>query len=230
MAVQEAVGTQTKPPRLKMSYEAFLEWADEDTHAEWVDGEVIIHMPVKKIHQMTLKFLLQLLSLFVDLFDLGEIQVAPYEMKAQPDGSSREPDLLFVTKENLERLTEDRLVGPADLIIEIVSQDSVNRDRDDKFKEYAEAGVCEYWIIDPRPGKQRADFFYLDETGSYRLFATEDDERVESRLLAGFWLKPAWLWEAESRDPFLTFCEMAGLPETFVKQFRERVQAGFEKK
>jgi Uma2 family endonuclease len=226
MAIKETVATQTEPPRLKMSYEAFLEWADEDTHAEWVEGEVIIHMPVKKIHQMTLKFLLQLLSLFVDLFDLGEIQVAPYEMKAQPDGSSREPDILFVAKENLERLTEDRLVGPADLIIEIVSQDSVNRDRDDKFKEYAEAGVREYWIIDPRPGKQRADFFSLDETGSYRLFATEDDERVESRLLAGFWLKPAWLWQVDTLYPLTLFLEMRGIPPEQAQQIQQLLRAG----
>lgn len=36
--------------RLRMSYEEFLAWADEDVHAEWVDGEAIVFMPPKDIH------------------------------------------------------------------------------------------------------------------------------------------------------------------------------------
>ena len=226
--LQLATVPKTKPARLKMSYEEFLQWADEDTRAEWVDGEVIIHMPPKDIHQATVGFLHRLLGLFVDLFNLGKVRIAPFEIKLRPGGSSREPDILFVAKENLDRLTEDKLIGPADLIVEVISEDSVRRDRDDKFQEYREAGVREYWIIDPRPNKQRADFFRRDEGGAYRLFATEDDERVESQVLPGFWLRPAWLWQADEGDPFLTFCEMAGMLESVVQGFRQQMQAGFE--
>jgi Uma2 family endonuclease len=211
MVVKEATATETKPNRLKMSYEAFLEWADEDTRAEWANGEVIIHMPPKDIHQVTLGFLYRLLGLFVDLYSLGQIRLAPFEVKLKPTGSSREPDIFFVATPNLARLTADRLVGPADLIIEIVSKESVQRDREDKFKEYAEAEVPEYWIIDPRSGKQRADFYRLNEKGGYQLFATEDDERVESYVLPGFWLRPAWLWQADTLDPLSLFFEIRGL-------------------
>ncbi len=70
--------------------------------------------------------------------------------------------------------------------------------------------MLEYWIIYPRPNRHLADFFALDDAGAYQRFAIEKDERVESYVLSGFWLNPAWLWEANSRDPFLTFCEMAG--------------------
>ena len=55
--LQLATAPETKPARLKMSYEEFLQWADEDTRAEWVDGEVIIPMPPKEIHQITLGYL-----------------------------------------------------------------------------------------------------------------------------------------------------------------------------
>ena len=88
--------SKIKPLRFKMSYEAFLEWADEDTHAEWVDGEVIVSMPARKMHQAIIRLLLQLPGLFVDLFDLGQVYAAPFEMKAQPEGSSRKPDILSV--------------------------------------------------------------------------------------------------------------------------------------
>jgi Uma2 family endonuclease len=226
MAIKEAIAPETKPAHLKMSYEAFLEWVDEDTHAEWVDGEVIIPMPPKNIHQMTLVFLQRLLGLFVDLFSLGKVSVAPFEVKLKAGGSSREPDIFFVSGQNLARLTEDRLVGPPDLIVEIVSADSVRRDREDKLKEYAEAGVPEYWIIDPRQGKQRADFYHRDETGAYRLFATEEDERVESYVLPGFWLHPDWLWQADALDPLSVFCEMRGLSAEQVQYFQQLLRSG----
>lgn len=199
--------------RLKMSYEDFLAWSDEDTHAEWVNGEVIQFMPPKKVHQSTLEFLATLLQLFIRLFDSGQVVVAPFEMKLAPDRPAREPDIMFVLQENLHRLSEDRLAGPADLCIEIVSRDSVKRDRDDKFQEYRDAGVQEYWVVDPRPGKRRADFFALTQNEQYELFATEDDERVESRVLPGFWLRPEWLWQSSSLDPMQIFFEMRGLSQ-----------------
>lgn len=188
---------KTNSTRLKMSYQEFLDWTTEDTHAEWVKGEVFIHMPPKYIHQSTLGFLYNLIRLFIDLFELGQVHVAPFEMQVIPGLISREPDLFFIAKQNLNRLTEDKLIGPPDLIVEIVSKSSMKQDREDKLKEYAMAGVLEYWIVDPRPDKQRADFYQLGENGMYTLFATEEDERVESKVLPGFWLKPAWLWQKE---------------------------------
>jgi len=202
--------------RLKMSYEEFLEWADEDTHAEWVDGEVIVFMPAKPIHQSTLEFLFALLDTFVRLFNLGKVHIAPLEMRLPR--SAREPDILFVANENLEGLTEHRLEGPADLVVEIISDDSVQRDRRDKFKEYREAGVREYWIIDPRPGKQRADFFRLDEAGDYSLFATEDDDKVAATVLPGFWLRPEWLWQVDALNPLTCALEIDGVAAALQEQ------------
>lgn len=224
-----------QPATLEMSYEDFLAWANEDVHAEWVpiddseNGEVIIHIPPKLAHQQVVKFLSKLLDLFVRLFDLGDVEFAPFEVKLQPGRSSREPDIFFVAKERLDRLTQDRMNGPPDLIVEVISDDSVKRDRSDKYREYQAAGVREYWVIDPRKERQRADFFYLDEQGEYRLFATEEDERAESQVLPGFWLHPEWLWQADTRDPLLTFCEMAALPEAVVNQFREQMRGGFNR-
>lgn len=116
VVAKEAADTQTKPTRLKMSYEAYLEWAGEDMHAKWVNGEAIVFMLPKYVHQTTLKFLLRLLGLFADTFKLGKVQVAPFEMRLPRSNSYREPDLLFVATKNLDRFTENRLDGPADLM------------------------------------------------------------------------------------------------------------------
>lgn len=192
-----AIDTVTRAPRAghrTMTYDEYLAWVPEGLQAEWVEGEVIIHMPVKDAHQRILAFLVELMRLYVRVFDLGVVRLAPQEVKLWPGGPSREPDLFFVGKAHLERLTPDRMVGPPDLIVEIVSADSVRRDREDKLKEYARAGVPEYWIVDSRPDRRRADFFRLGEDGQYALHATEDDERVESAVLPGLWIEPASLW------------------------------------
>jgi len=212
--------------RLRMSYEEFLAWADEDTHAEWVDGEVIVHMPPKDRHQDIVGFLYTLFRLFAELFGLGKVRSAPFEVRLTPAGPSREPDIFFVAREHLDRLTPDRLEGPADLIVEVVSPDSVQRDRDQKFREYEAAGVREYWVVDSRPGRQRADFYRLDEEGRYRLYATEDDERVVSEVLPGFWLRPAWLWEEELPDPLMALAEIRGLSPEAAQMLRQMLITG----
>ena len=221
MKIREIMPRQTKDLRLTMSYEEFLEWSDEDTHAEWVKGEAIVFMPPKSEHQLVVKFLLHLMEQFVKLFGLGEVLMAPFEVKLEIVSSSREPDILFIAKENLHRLSSERLTGPPDLIVEIVSRSSVRRDRKDKFEEYAVAGVPEYWIIDSRPGKQRADFYELDENGRYQLYATEDDEIVSSKVLSGFWLRPSWLWQADTLNPLTCLMENDDVRAAILAQIQE---------
>jgi Uma2 family endonuclease len=209
-----------------MSYEEFLAWADEDTHAEWEDGEVIIFMPPKTRHQDIATFLATLLRLFVDFFQLGEVLTAPFEMKVSPESPAREPDILFVAREHRERLTEDRLVGPADLIVEVISDDSVHRDRVRKFYEYQGAGVREYWIIDPRPGQEQADFWVLNEEGKYQPVPVGEDGVYRSTVIPGFWLRVDWLWEEELPDPLMTFGEIVGFPPEVLETLREIAARG----
>jgi Uma2 family endonuclease len=227
MAIREATSTPTAPLPRKASYEDYAQWSGEHARVEWVDGEIIVHMPPTDAHQSVLLFLAQLMSLFVHLFRLGRVAAAPFEMRLAPGKLSREPDILFVASARLDRLTGERLEGPADLAVEIVSDDSVRRDRRDKFAEYRQAGIREYWIVDPRPGKSRIDVHGLNSGGEYELLATEDDERIHSQVLPGFWVRPAWLWQADRLDALTVFCEMAGLPDAFAEQLRQRLKAGF---
>jgi len=151
------------PQQRKMTYAEFLAWADEDTLAEWEDGEVIMSSPASKRHQEISSFLDQLLSIYVEVHDLGAVIPPPFQMKLEHSG--REPDLLFVAQEHLERLKETHLDGPADLVVEIVSPESAERDRGTKFYEYEKAGIPEYWLIDPQ--REQAEFYRLDARGRY---------------------------------------------------------------
>ena len=105
--------------------------------------------------------------------------------------SVREPDLLFVAAANLDRLGDNYLEGPADLVVEIVSPDSIGLDRGDKFAEYEKAGIPEYWLIDPL--REQAEFYLLDRS-HYRLADTRDG-RFHSAVLPSFSLQIAWLWQ-----------------------------------
>lgn len=225
--MEKVIATPRQEQRLRMSYEEFLAWADEDVHAEWVNGEVIIFMPAKDIHQDIVGFLSSLLRFFADFFHVGKVRIAPFEMKVEPDSPSREPDILFVAQEHLDHLTEDRLEGPADLIVEVISDDSVSRDRSDKFYEYQEAGVREYWIIDPRPGKERADFWVLEKNGRYRPVLVGDDGIYRSVIIPGFWLRVDWLWAEEMPDSLQTFAEIVG-PDRVMRALEEMATHGGE--
>ena len=182
--------------RIQATYADYLGRDSEEMPLmEWVNGEIIVHMPPGNEHQILLGFLYRLISEYVALFEVGVVQIAPFEVKLWPDGPSREPDLFFLKKEQLRRLDSRRLYGVPDLVVELISPDSVSRDRKQKFGEYEQAGVFEYWLIDSRPGFKQADFFRLDENGVYQLVATQADSFVESPLFSGFRLDPTWLWQ-----------------------------------
>jgi Uma2 family endonuclease len=205
-----------------MLYEEYLAWTDEDTHSEWVNGEVIVFMPPKNPHQTLVEFLHHFIGLFVKIFDLGRLRIAPFELKITPESNSREPDLMFMAKAHLDRLTEERVAGPPDLIIEIVSNDSMHRDRVDKFDEYEAGGVPEYWIIDNRPQQQRAWFYQLDENGRYQSAPVDNENVYHSAILPGFWLRLDWLWQ-EQPDVLRALAEVIG-PEQIAQALQKSIE------
>ncbi|MCG2767570.1 MAG: Uma2 family endonuclease [Anaerolineae bacterium] len=180
----------SKMTRHKMTYEEFLAWADEDTLAEWVDGEVVMYSPASRQHQSIAGFLASVMRTFVEQSDLGVVLSAPFQMKLE---HGREPDLLFVAREHLKRLKQTYLDGPADLAVEIVSPESVGRDRGEKFYEYERGGVPEYWLIDPQT--RRAEFYQLTAAGQYRLVPSDVEGVYRSVVLPNFWLRVEWLWQ-----------------------------------
>ncbi len=111
---------------------------------------------------------------------------------------SRAPDILFVANENLARLRNTYLDGPADLAVEIVSPDDPDRDYVDKFQEYQTGGVREYWIIDPQ--RQEAHFYQLGQDNLYQEITVGDDGIYRSAVLPGLWLRVAWLWQEPLPD------------------------------
>ncbi len=175
----------------QMTYEEFLNWADEDTLAEWVSGDVIMTSPASSRHQDISDFLTSILRSFVEEQKMGKIRSAPFQMKVGDSG--REPDLMFIAQANIKRLKETYLDGPADLVVEIISPESLGRDRGDKFYEYEAAGIPEYWLVDPL--REQVEFYRLDSQGHYQLIRPDDEGVYTSEVLTGLHLPVAWLWK-----------------------------------
>jgi Uma2 family endonuclease len=204
----------------KMTYEEFLAWADEDTLAEWVDGEIIMTSPASFIHQKMSIFLQEVIGNYAKYRQLGQVLVPPFQMKLPKSG--REPDLLFVATENLHRIKNTYLDGPADLVVEIISSESAGRDRGDKFYEYEQAAIPEYWLIDPE--KRRAEFYALDKEGNYHLAMGGSKGKIESGVLPGFWLEVEWLWADPLPSSLCTLAEIAGIDPSLVEKFEEALR------
>jgi Uma2 family endonuclease len=147
--------------------------------------------PASNEHQDISGFLEALLRPFVEEHSLGLVRSAPFQMRLQHSG--REPDLLFVAAEHAERMRNTYLDGAADLVVEVLSPESVGRDRGEKFYEYAQGGVPEYWLIDPTA--QWAEFYRLGELGLYEPAFTGRAGIYRSAVVPGFWLRVEWLWQ-----------------------------------
>jgi Uma2 family endonuclease len=191
----------------RMCFEEYLELDVEGKLVEWVDGEARISMHVTDHHQRVVLFLSSLLHTYCLTTGAGVVRTEPYAFRARPGGNAREPDILFVAERHRHRLGVQYLDGPPDIVVEVVSRDSVRRDREEKFREYAAGGVPEYWIIDPRPGLLRADFYALAEDRYEPL--PSDDGIVRSQQLAGFWLRVERLWDPNA-DSLAALREILG--------------------
>lgn len=184
----------SKPlPQNKVTFEEFLAWCDEDTWAEWVDGEVVVLTPAGTKHQQIKGFLYSFLREFLHFKKIGQVFDAPFLVRL-PGAlrRGREPDILFISNEKLPLLKETYFDGAPDLVIEIVSPESLARDRGEKYVEYEASGVMEYWLIDP--DRQQAEFYRLGENGRYRAVPPDEKGIYRSAAIPGFSLQVSWLW------------------------------------
>jgi Uma2 family endonuclease len=129
-------------------------WSEEDyLHldtnrlVEFSDGKIeVLPMPSDK-HQSIVFFFSALLGAFAQKIG-GKVLFAPLRLRLWPE-KIREPDLLFLADANDLRRQNAYWTG-ADLVIEVATPDDPERDLVTKRREYAQAGIPEYWIVDPQ--------------------------------------------------------------------------------
>jgi Uma2 family endonuclease len=177
---------------LGVSADEYMEKYAADFY-EWVEGAVIKMSPISLKHDSISKYLDRLLDAYFEQNPIGSLLRAPFVMAIET--SRREPDLQIVLNDNPGKLTETAMLGPADLCIEIVSQESFSRDYGDKHMEYERAGVKEYWLIDPP--RKRHHFYRLDGDGIYQISPLDEDNNYQTPLLPRLKLYVPLLWGKE---------------------------------
>ena len=124
-------------------------WLTNHTNrlVELNDGHIeVLPMPTEKHQAISVYLFLALRALMQRVG--GTVFYAPLRLRVA-EGKFREPDLLLLRSSNDPRRHNEYWAG-ADLVVEIVSPDDPARDRVTKRTEYAQAGIPEYWIVDPR--------------------------------------------------------------------------------
>ena len=150
--------------------QSFYEWLTDDIKAEFINGQVVMHSPVRRGHLNANGNLYTLLRLYVQFNDLGEVDTE--KAMVTLTRNDYEPDICFWRKEIADQFTDETMQHPApDLIVEILSKSTEKRDRGVKFEDYAAHGVREYWLIDPR--RQWVEQYKLDdEFGAFEAVGT----------------------------------------------------------
>ncbi|MCB0521041.1 MAG: Uma2 family endonuclease [Lewinellaceae bacterium] len=183
--------------------QAFYDLITEDDKAEFVNGEIIFHSPVVKVHNAVTKYLLKLLDTFVEEHDLGFVGVEKILTKFTRN--DYEPDICFFGNEKASLFHDNQLFFPVpDFVVEVLSKSSqkaIEHDTVTKHKDYELQGVAEYWIVDPH---ERVVEQHLLENGTYRLVLKSGEGTIHSQAVKGFSIPIAAIFDKkENRKALL---------------------------
>ena len=131
----------------KLTYEDYLKTSDDERY-ELLDGVLTMPPAPNTAHQSVQAELGWRMARFVREERLGNLFFAPTDV-VLCETDVVQPDLLFISLERAHIITPANIQGAPDLIVEIRSDSTAERDETLKRKLYAERGVKEYWLVDP---------------------------------------------------------------------------------
>ena len=171
----------------------YLRLTEQTNHLiEFTDGAIeVLPMPTSR-HQTILLLLYERFKTAVQPMG-GKVLVAPLRLRLRP-GKFREPDILLLRSAGDPRYQDAFWLG-ADLVIEVVSPDRPERDTEEKVRDYAEAGIPEYWIVNPLD--ETVTVLTLEEQ-AYALHGIfHRGQRAISKLLDGFGIEVDDIFDAQ---------------------------------
>ena len=192
MTVAELTRPKVKAPRLWTYAEMVAELPETNQPVELWNGEIIMSPAPHPDHQTIVLNFAATLQAFVAASRLGKVFVSPVDVVLTPRRVVQ-PDVLFIAKGRLD-IIGSFIGGAPDLVMEVISAGSWQRDRIQKKALYEQAGVAEYWIIDPDAAT--IEVFALIKR-AYELGATSyfrKPDKLESldemiHVLHAYWLK-----------------------------------------
>jgi Uma2 family endonuclease len=181
--------TRRRPPREHITYAEFCARVNEQK-ADLINGEIIMASPARFVHENAVGLLMAIMRLYVNKKKLGVVVGSRYAMKFS-EHQAPEPDIMFIKKDKMQLMDETEILGPADLVVEVISPGSRHLDFVDKKDLYALHGVLEYWLIDYY--RQQA-FFWKNVNEKWEDLPVDDKGIVRSQVIPGFWFRVDWLF------------------------------------
>lgn len=170
---------------VKFTYEDYKH-TPEDKRYELIDGDLIMVPAPRIAHQGSSRDIEFPLLAFVRENDLGEVYYAPCDVVLS-NTDVVQPDILFVSNERSHIITEENIRGAPDLVVEVLSPSTAQRDRTLKRTLYALHGVREYWQADT---DAKSVTVLTWEDGDYKVAGIYGEgQTLVSPLLAGFSLE-----------------------------------------
>jgi Uma2 family endonuclease len=183
---------------------AFQQWLDEDKKAEFINGEIVLHSPVKVRHLRASSLLTMLLSVFCSKRQLGVVYVE--KALVSLTRNDYEPDICFWRTEIAATFTDDQMLLPApDFIVEILSRKTAKNDKGIKRIDYAAHGIKEYWIIDPN--KQTVEQNWLRQPTDTTYYLPElwrIDDDITSIVLSDFTIPVRAIFDKKTHQTCLS--------------------------
>ena len=167
-----------------------MEFPNDDPYLyELINGELVKKTAPSPHHQRISRRIEVILDKFINEQQLGEIFDAPIDLFLDEE-NGLQPDLLFIPTASGHFITNDGIMGPPALVIEIISPTSGYRDRVEKRAIYQRHGIQEYWLVDPQ--EELIEILALED-GRYQLTsgASPSEGKLLSAVLPGLVLKVA---------------------------------------
>lgn len=149
------------------TYEDYLQIPEEPGYRYEVLEGMLVKEPSPSLQHQRISRELgrQLMTFFEDFDSDGELFFAPLDVTLLA-GNVLQPDILFVSGARKEIMSEERIDGPCDLVVEIMSPANRRKDRLQKMEIYRQAGIPHYWLADPEENTLEA---FLLKDGNYTL-------------------------------------------------------------
>ena len=154
----------------------------DDKRYELIEGELVVVPSPSINHQRILGRLFRELSEFVENKQLGEVLMAPLDVVFS-DHDILQPDILFVSKERAYINAPGSIRGAPDLVVDILSPSTEQRDRTVKSTIYARHGVREYWLVSLE--EPSVEVLSLEAEGYRRTGIYKVEDSISSSLLQG---------------------------------------------
>ncbi|MEM1327202.1 MAG: Uma2 family endonuclease [Bacteroidota bacterium] len=180
--------------------ELFYNQITEQEKAEFINGEVIVHSPVRKIHSQIGLNLIRILDTYIVEHELGFLGFEKILIRCTRN--DYEPDLCFFEQSIAAELEDDRTIFPIpNFIVEVLSKGTAARDRGIKFDDYEAHGVQEYWIIDP--DEKMVEQYLLSEEGKFELRLKSNSGKVQLVTIEGLVVPIEAIFDAQLAHQFI---------------------------